>query len=693
MTVPRYRPKRTDVSNPDLDEARRFCDILGPGERFAFQTYDDNPEKQLRNGKLASTPYGKLDEVVATLRYMNFRYAAVGVTLNRTDGKGRKKENVIAIRGVALDLDGAPLEPVKACGLKPHIVVQTSERGYHVIWRVDGLPVEKFAGVQWAIAKRYDGDVAIAKLTHCIRLPGFFHCKDVEHPFRVRILEASDAAPYTAEQILAEFPPETRPHKAGRSQVLLPKGVPWKAADEFATRKYNKDGVLTLRRHRGAFFDWRGSHYKARDESHIRKELYKFLVDAEVYDKEGTEPYNPTRSKVDQVLDALRAGSLLDAELDPPFWAAKPQNGDGVADNQLVFRNGVLDLNSRELRPHDPRWFCVNALPYDYDAMAAKPGRWLSFLNELFPGDAAAQSTLQEITGLALTGDTSHQKIFLLVGPKRSGKGTIGHVFRELVGRENAASPTMASLGTQFGLWPLIDRRIAIVPDARLDGRDSRKTVENLLSISGEDALTIDRKYLEHWTGRLSVRFLILTNELPRFADASGALASRFVILNLTNSFYGKEDLDLKRKLFAELPGILNWALEGLDRLRKRGRFEMPESSRAALQQMEDLASPIAAFVRERCDLGHSLRVEKPRLYREWQRWCEGQGEKPDTARIFGRNLTAAFSGVRPGHSSSTKLYTGIALKGDDSRDPGHPQHWRYQGGEKLASDAADDEK
>ena len=78
------------------------------------------------------------------------------------------------------------------------------------------------------------------------------------------------------------------------------------------------------------------------------------------------------------------------------------------------------------------------------------------------------------------------------------------------------------------------------------------------------------------WQGKLHVRFLILTNELPRITDASGALASRFVLLTLRNSFLGREDLQLTDKLLTELPGILNAALKGLDRLRDRGNFRMP---------------------------------------------------------------------------------------------------------------------
>ncbi len=112
-----------------------------------------------------------------------------------------------------------------------------------------------------------------------------------------------------------------------------------------------------------------------------------------------------------------------------------------------------------------------------------------------------------------------------IVGPKRSGKGTIARVLRELIGPNNTCSPTLAGLGTPFGLQPLLHKRLAIVSDARLSGRtDSAIVTERLLSISGEDAQDIARKYRNSICVRLPVRFMILTNELPRLNDPSGAL-------------------------------------------------------------------------------------------------------------------------------------------------------------------------
>jgi putative DNA primase/helicase len=169
--------------------------------------------------------------------------------------------------------------------------------------------------------------------------------------------------------------------------------------------------------------------------------------------------------------------------------------------------------------------------------------------------------------------------MFLIVGPKRSGKGTIARVLTGVIGLDNSIAPTLAGLGANFGLAPLVGKRVAIISDARLGGRaDQHIIAERLLSISGEDAITIDRKYRDAWTGRLQTRFLILSNELPRLTDASGALAGQFIMLVLTRSFYGREDHALTTRLLTERSAILNWAVAGWRRLTERGFFLTPAS-------------------------------------------------------------------------------------------------------------------
>jgi putative DNA primase/helicase len=123
---------------------------------------------------------------------------------------------------------------------------------------------------------------------------------------------------------------------------------------------------------------------------------------------------------------------------------------------------------------------------------------------------------------------------------------------------------------------------------------------------------------------------IIISNELPRLADASGALASRFIVLLLTRSFFGREDQTLTGKLLTELPGILNWGIAGWRRLTERGYFVQPGSALDAVQQLEDLGSPTRAFLRERCEIGPFHTVGIDELYIRL-----GANGAPSRARII----------------------------------------------------------
>src|SRR6266567_8759688 len=134
---------------------------------------------------------------------------------------------------------------------------------------------------------------------------------------------------------------------------------------------------------------------------------------------------------------------------------------------------------------------------------------------------------------------------------------------------------------------------------------------------------------------------------VPRLNDASGAFASRFILLVLTESFLGREDHGLFDKLIAELPGILNWSIEGWRRLNERGYFVQPHSARELVEQLEALSSPIRSFAADRCEIraGNSVPVDD--LFKAWQTWSNAQGRgHPGTKQTFGRDLKAAFPGI-----------------------------------------------
>src|SRR5262249_8683066 len=143
-------------------------------------------------------------------------------------------------------------------------------------------------------------------------------------------------------------------------------------------------------------------------------------------------PWEPTRAKIANVVDALHAATYLDGSLSAPCWLDGRPNS--TATGLVAMANGLLDIRSRELLPHTPDFFAHHALPFAFDPQAPTPRRWQQFLRELWADDDQSQETLAEVMGYMLEGGTEQQKLFMLIGPKRSGKGTVGRVLTGLLG-------------------------------------------------------------------------------------------------------------------------------------------------------------------------------------------------------------------------------------------------------------------
>ncbi|WP_404959079.1 DUF5906 domain-containing protein [Streptomyces sp. 147326] len=299
----------------------------------------------------------------------------------------------------------------------------------------------------------------------------------------------------------------------------------------------DEQGRLLCRRWRGSWMHWTGTCWRECEDLLMRKRLYEQLEHATYVaglDKDGLpeiRDWAPTRTKLGNLLDALFAVTLLPTEVDAPSWIDR-KNAAADRSPIVACQNGLLRIRDRALLPHTPGFFNIVSVPFEYDRQAVAPN-WDSFLRELWPDDPASIAALQEWFGYVLSGRTDQQKILLLKGPTRSGKGTIARVMKEMVGEENIAGPPLSALGTNFGLASLIGKPLAVIADARLSGNDSG-VVERLLTISGEDTIDIDRKFRDIWTGKLPTRLMVLTNELPSFGDSSGVIARRFIVLNLT---------------------------------------------------------------------------------------------------------------------------------------------------------------
>ncbi|OOG27670.1 hypothetical protein B1C78_03195 [Thioalkalivibrio denitrificans] len=421
-----------------------------------------------------------------------------------------------------------------------------------------------------------------------------------------------------------------------------------------------------LVRWQGEFLAWRRGAYRALSDDAVRTSVYSHLEVAGL---------KATRSRVSDVLDALRAVAFIGDDVEPPCWL---ETGAPPATGLVACANGILNMDTGELDPPDPNLFTLSALEVAYDPAATAP-EWEDFLDSVFGEDAESMNTLQEIFGYVVSLETALQKVFLLIGPKRSGKGTILRVLTRLIGRASTAAVTLSSLEQPFGLQPLIAKALATISDARLGGRaDQSAITERLLSVSGQDYVAIARKFLPDFTAQLGARFVIATNEVPRLHDTSGALASRFVPVVLEKSFFGREDIELIDHLVQELPGILVWAMAGYRRLVERGRFEIPSKSVATIEEIHDLSSPVGAFVRERCVVEAGCEVACGDIYDTWKTWCEEHGRThPGTEQTFGRDLRAAVPGIgvsRPRvDGSRIRVYRGLRLATSADRPAAAP--------------------
>lgn len=447
----------------------------------------------------------------------------------------------------------------------------------------------------------------------------------------------------------------------GGADIWHSERVPLGVARQLATVFDRRDAPL--KRWRDDWYQYDGTRWRSLASDEFNSLLYDVLESASYLNAKGERmPWNPDENKVRKVSHALRSVVLRDGGTDAPGW------DDGRTDHVIAFTNALVRVGDRKQIDHSPAFFNTFVLPFDYEPLAPSPQRWLTFLSQLWPDDRESIDALQEWFGYVLSGRTNLHKMLMLIGPRRSGKTTIAHVLRTLVGRDNQTECRSADLVTQFGLANLIGRSLGIFDDDRITG-SGKKFVDILKNIVGEGQATIDRKYQSAWRGRLPVRFVYIANELSAIPDASGAIVSRILPLETRVTFESNPDRGLRKALDAELPGIFNWALDGLDRLTANGEFTEPASTRGLIDDMNDMASPVTEFIDDHCDFkGDEAFVWDEVLFELWKTWCAKSNLQPGSKKSFMAKVRAAY-GSRIEHAKrgprgkQRRGYVGIALK------------------------------
>ena len=170
--------------------AEEFINMLAPDGIVTLQTFDD--DKVRKNMGLARVLHGTLHQHYDALASLNQQGAGVFVMVNKGDGvihdgckTCRTERNVIQVRALFADLDGAPLQPLLDCS-QPNIIVESSPNKWHAYYLTNDCPLKDFKLRQQQIAKKFNSDPKVCDLPRVMRIPGFFHQK--ETPFMTRIV-------------------------------------------------------------------------------------------------------------------------------------------------------------------------------------------------------------------------------------------------------------------------------------------------------------------------------------------------------------------------------------------------------------------------------------------------------------------------------------------------------------------------
>ena len=357
-------------------------------------------------------------------------------------------------------------------------------------------------------------------------------------------------------------------------------------------------------------------------------------------------------SNIRTMVDAVHTACLTKAR---PFeWIERPKGAPEPKDLAL-FRNGVLSVTTGKLWPLDGRYFATATPDFDYDPNATCP-LWLSALDKWL--DSEFHPTLQEFFGYAMTTDNGLEHFLVPLGASRGGKSTMCRVLTDLVGTHHCASLTINDFGGSFGLQSTLDKRLIFIPDASdTDGRDRATALTRLKSITGNDEVSVNRKHLPIINTRLPGRFVLVANRHPKFLDDSGALAARELVITFEKTIPLEErDKFFSTKLRQQLPGIANWALDGLRRLRKQGHFTVGNKGREAVRVLAEGQSPALRFSNECLVVTGDRKdfVSLADLYVVYVDWADAEGLRGGERRNrndFAGDLAAALMdrGVRRG--------------------------------------------
>jgi P4 family phage/plasmid primase-like protien len=434
-------------------------------------------------------------------------------------------------------------------------------------------------------------------------------------------------------------------------------------------------GDFTLRFWRGEFYHWTDGRYIRVSESDMKSRIVHHLKEhnrhTETFNRPADQHINITSRLITNVLLCLAGtdGVHIDESRELNTWDDGRQR---LGIQTLAFSNGLLITDRNYEHPAmarlSPHYFSLTKLPYGYDPQA-ECSRWCEFLADIMQGDDERIKLLSQWAGYLLTQNSKRHKFMLIAGEGSNGKTVFTTLLERMVGVENVSHIPLSMFSHPFTLAPTLGKVLNSTSESWHGLDELAETM--LKSYTSGDRMSFQRKFKEPVHAVPTAKIMISTNQLPQFADKSMGLWRRMLFVPFENSYpEERQNPNLAEELSEELPGILNWAFEGLKKLELSGRFVQPERCKQAISQYRRDVNPARAFLLDNYVAGPGYEgLPSQEVYQAYVRWCGNNGYRPLNDSNFGKEVRRALPGVGKERNRSggrlMSIYVGIAVRED----------------------------
>lgn len=291
-------------------------------------------------------------------------------------------------------------------------------------------------------------------------------------------------------------------------------------------------------------------------------------------------------------------------------------------------KNGLLDIVSRELKEHTPAFVSLVQSPVEYNPSATCQ-LWEECIKAWMEGpeEHIKARILQQYSGYCLSSSMKYSKALFLVGDGGNGKSTFADTISMVVGSDATSRIDLEDIYSAFGLAGLIGKRLNIVEEVSGNYYQSHKLKK---LVSGEE-VTINMKYKEQFKFLPQAKFIFAVNTMPQVDDSSVASERRICAVQFDNNFRDRPNTDLRfsdGKLAKELSGILNWMLEGIQKLREDGGFATTKEQQKLLSEYREENSSVEGFINECLEVVDGFEVLSGDIYETYKEFCKRDGRK-----------------------------------------------------------------